>query len=459
MAASATARPLVSIVNFYVYNPDFGTTEETEEEKLLYYYPRDTPIDTKIKHVGLSEALVKFTSTFSEAQPCEIVRTLKTRQSFLNPEGNFWAVLTLTVPTVARQNKDGDAIAYEDEDLHDIIVRNQLLQLYRTFKLLNGSLTYILESFNLKTVRDKLDSFYSQHLPSLRVDPLEVQSTFGGIHFLPLDRNSYLRIQCFIAQTESNLPQIVHTVFLYGDHLVYSGLEQDDMRIIYRYLTSAGFLTPLFSDQPASTRTSASPMPAHVRTGFLIGPENPSDSESPINSPRVYVDGRSESDPLHLVMYHIAGACLCCLVEARVVTDLSFYRRFEAAVNAPLRSIATQVAEQTVQRKNVTTEPQYRYVYFNHMNLALKTSAMTGRARALMAPEVMRTITDMHADFEKKDSGEIIVKGLSDTWVIGKKSEQREVFVVITQKNANLIEINDEVNKLNAAYFNNIFMD
>lgn len=41
--------------------------------------------------------------------------------------------------------------------------------------------------------------------------------------------------------------------------------------------------------------------------------------------------------------------------------------------------------------------------------------------------------------------GETIVKTTSDFWVVGKKSDQREFYVVINQKNANLIEINGKI--------------
>jgi len=37
---------------------------------------------------------------------------------------------------------------------------------------------------------------------------------------------------------------------------------------------------------------------------------------------------------------------------------------------------------------------------------------------------------------------EIIVKAMTDYWVVGKKSDQRELYVILNQKNANLIEVN-----------------
>ena len=45
---------------------------------------------------------------------------------------------------------------------------------------------------------------------------------------------------------------------------------------------------------------------------------------------------------------------------------------------------------------------------------------------------------------DSSDDGEIFVKSCGDSWVVGKKSDQREFYVVINQKNANLIEINGE---------------
>ena len=50
--------------SFFIYNPLYGPTDETEHEKLLFYYPPDTPLDQKLKSVGLSEAMVNFTRYF-----------------------------------------------------------------------------------------------------------------------------------------------------------------------------------------------------------------------------------------------------------------------------------------------------------------------------------------------------------------------------------------------------------
>jgi len=40
------------------------------------------------------------------------------------------------------------------------------------------------------------------------------------------------------------------------------------------------------------------------------------------------------------------------------------------------------------------------------------------------------------------DDAELVVKTSSDCWVVGKRCDKREVYVVVSHKNANLIEIN-----------------
>ena len=40
-----------------------------------------------------------------------------------------------------------------------------------------------------------------------------------------------------------------------------------------------------------------------------------------------------------------------------------------------------------------------------------------------------------------QEDGETFVKTMSDCWIVGRKSDQRELFVILNQKNANLIEI------------------
>jgi len=66
----------------------------------------------------------------------------------------------------------------------------------------------------------------------------------------------------------------------------------------------------------------------------------------------------------------------------------------------------------------------------------------------------------MHADFLKEENlHELLIGTQSDGWIVGRKSDQREFYVVFDQKSANILEINDEVKRLTNAYFKDIFID
>jgi len=50
-----------SLARFFVFDPRLGPTEETEHEKILYYWPPSTPLNRQQSDIGLSEALINFT--------------------------------------------------------------------------------------------------------------------------------------------------------------------------------------------------------------------------------------------------------------------------------------------------------------------------------------------------------------------------------------------------------------
>ena len=51
---------------------------------------------------------------------------------------------------------------------------------------------------------------------------------------------------------------------------------------------------------------------------------------------------------------------------------------------------------------------------------------------------------------------ELCVKLSTDQWVVGKQVDEREVYIIVTTKNSNLIEIMAEVDKLISKEFRNI---
>jgi len=107
-------------------------------------------------------------------------------------------------------------------------------------------------------------------------------------------------------------------------------------------------------------------------------------------------------------------------------------------------------------------EEEYRYIYFNHINLALKTSLK--EKGAMISRDTMGILNTIHSDFEKSTDNisEVIIRTADDRWIVGRKSEQREFFVIFDNArgtSTHLIDINEQVRKLSQTYFNNIFID
>ncbi|KAK6170284.1 hypothetical protein SNE40_018709 [Patella caerulea] len=457
-------RGSVTLKNFFIFNSNYGPREGEEEKKTLFFYPGDTDIDTQIKAIGLCEAIVKFSETFSD-KSCESMHMLKTRQLFLEAEKDFWIIMTVSIP-FSEKTKDGQSyIEYRDDDVQDSVYQAVLLQTYKMFKLFNGTFTNILARSNndVESLKKRLDHFFSRYLLTLKLHQSDLLDVFNGIYFLPLDKNTYLQIQCLINRLEATFPIVKYTAFLYNDQLVWSGLEQDDMRTMYKYLTTSLFPTHLDQElQGATTRTSTSSQGSGHFGKFVTGPTNLDDPDSQGKIPRVFIHSEIDNEECFLLVYKALSATICMLINVNSTMNFDFYRKTDSFLGPQMSKLASDITEQYPKRSAASNaDTQFKFIYFNHMNLAQKTTLhidIRKLSGVNIPQETLRLLGDINADLTRNnEDGETIVKTASDFWVVGKKSDQREFYVVINQKNANLIEINEEVKKLCSTHLNSIF--
>ncbi|XP_045240564.2 vacuolar fusion protein CCZ1 homolog B isoform X2 [Macaca fascicularis] len=399
-----------ALLSFFIYNPRFGPREGEEENKILFYHPNEVEKNEKIRNVGLCEAIVQFTRTFSPSKPAKSLHTQKNRQFFNEPEEHFWMVMVVRNPIIEKQSKDGKpVIEYQEEELLDKVYSSVLQQCYSMYKLFNGTFLKAMEDGGIELLKERLEKFFHRYLQTLHLQSCDLLDIFGGISFFPLDKMTYLKIQSFINRVEESLNIVKYTVFLYNDQLIWSGLEQDDMRILYKYLTTSLF-------------------PRHMEPEAM-------------------------------------SAAVCFMIDASIQPTLDFCRRLDSVVGPQLTVLASDICEQFNINKRMSgseKEPQFKFIYFNHMNLAEKSTVHMRKTPSVsltsVHPDLMKILGDINSDFTRVDEDEeIIVKAMSDYWVVGKKSDRRELYVILNQKNANLIEVNEEVKKLCATQFNNIF--
>ncbi|KAM6320491.1 vacuolar fusion protein CCZ1 homolog isoform 4-T4 [Podargus strigoides] len=412
-----------TLLSFFIYNPKLGPKEGEEEKKILFYHPNEVEKNEKIRNVGLCEAIVQFTRTFSPTKPAKSLHTQKNRQFFHEPEENFWMVMVVRNPIIEK-HKDGKPVyEYQEEEL--------------------------------------------LYLQTLHLQSCDLLDVFCGISFFPLDKMTYLKIQSFINRMEESLNIVKYTAFLYNDQLIWSGLEQDDMRILYKYLTTSLFPRHMEPELAGRDSPIRAEMPGNLQHygRFLTGPLNLNDPEAKCRFPKIFVNTDDTYEELHLIVYKAMSAAVCFMIDASIPPTLEFCRKLDSIVGPQLTVLASDICEQYNINKRISgaeKEPQFKFIYFNHMNLAEKSTIHMRKtpsvSLASVHPDLMKILGDINSDFSRVDEDEeIIVKAMSDYWVVGKKSDQRELYVILNQKNANLIEVNEEVKKLCATQFNNIF--
>lgn len=462
-----TSNTEISLKNFFIYHVSYGQTEGHEEEKVLYFYPRGTKVDVQMKEVGLSEAIVEFTETFS-SDLCDTLQTQKTKKFFSKPEENIWIIMTVNLPTCLVGKEKLDGIEYLPNEVQNPVFLAVLRQAYLAAKLFLGPFQRLIDKENGSPdlLKKKLDFFFTKYLLTLNLKKCDIIDLFQGVQFLPLDKPTFLHAHCFINLVEANFPVVQYSVLLFNEQLVWSGLPAEDAQVVYRYLVNS--LLPCHSSSsPEGKRSTVKP------NRFVTGPENLTDINMTFSNkvPRVFLSHIPHPGFFNLVVYRVRETTLSLLIPGNETIRLDFYRRLDSFLNKRLEKIDSELNEYKEQTSSSgpsnssdALDQDIRFVYFNSMNLATKSilDKKKDPGGQSIPKELLRLLVDVqqHQKWlaESGDlSNETMVKTISDHWVVGKMSNNRQFYIAVERKRANLIEISDEVRKLCDKQLKNIF--
>ncbi|XP_063915286.1 vacuolar fusion protein CCZ1 homolog isoform X2 [Zophobas morio] len=447
----------VELRNFFIFNSQFGPKEGEELKKILYYYPITDNADVQIKNVGLVEGIIQFTGTFKPSTPVNSLHTQKMRQLYFQPEKNFWIVMTLNLPIVAKGKDSSNQTEYLEDDVQDNVYEAVLKQAYNTYRLFWGTFEHSIENHDIGTLKTRLEHFYKAYLKTLKLAHADILNVFCGIQYLPLDKLTFLRVQCFINCLECTYPEIEYTAFLYNDHLIWSGLEPKDMKIVYQYLI--GTLLPANMETElqggSMPRNSLSPFAALHHGRFITGPTNLKTAKTVGKIPKVFLFASGKGVSCHLVVYRALSATVCLFMKVDKELSLQLFKDMDEYVSPKLTTIVSDISEycskQVITPSNVP-ENSPRFIYFNKLNLAYKSTAHLDNKQSgniACTKESLKIMADMN---NKRGllghSSEMIVKTMNDYWVVAKNSNSREFYVALQQKNASLIDISEEIKKL-----------
>ncbi|CAG9768042.1 unnamed protein product [Ceutorhynchus assimilis] len=459
----------IELQSFFIFNSAFGPKEGDLEgdqlKKILYYYPSTDNTRVQEDNVGLVEGIVQFTQTFNPSSPVSSLHTSKLRQLYFQPEPDFWVVLTLTLPIVTKVKENATSVEYLEEDLQDNVYEAALKQAYYMYRLFWGTFQNTLDKNDLDTLKLRMEIFFTAYLKSIKISNLDILTIFGGIQYLPLDRQTFLNIQCFVNFIESKWNYIAHTAFLYNEHIIWSGLEPNDMQMIYQYLT--GTLLPANVETElqggSMPRNTASPFISLHHGRFITGPTNLKQAKTIGKVPKVYLFSQGQVREYHLVVYRALSATVCFFIEGKTELALNDFKALDEFINPKLSSIVNDIAEycskQVVTPSSTPETP--KFIYFNKLNLAYKSSVHLDNkhtGNVTCNKDSLRVMSDMkHTNSYLGLDGENIVKTTNDYWVFSKTSNLREFYIVLQQKNASLIGISEEVKRLCETELDRIF--
>jgi hypothetical protein len=326
-------------------------------------------------------------------------------------------------------------------------------QAYDAFHFFNGRMATVVEKRDPDVLRACLTHYLTPFVADLNLERTNLFDALHGIQFLPVEKNVYLSIQAFVNGTEQSFPAVEETAILYHEHLVWSGFDQAATRALY-----ALHVRRLRVAEPDAGATPFSMLDvAELDEPNAVDADDGScGGAAPLvrglGDRRLYV---WQSNGVYCVwlMRRVAGLRQLC-------EQLRQFAEPHTSAVAPLlaQQHTTAYAAPATALSGSSLQP-HRYIYFNHMNLALKTS-LRARGRTF-TPQVMRAMCDMHADFAKQSNGELMVKTSDDIWLVGRKADHREFVVVfdrVKSSAANLIEVHDEVRRLSNTFFASIFL-
>ena len=369
----------------------------------------------------------------------------------------------------------------------------------------------------------------------------DLVDALDGMRFLPVDRRLYLRAQYVVNLVQTAHPAVRHALLLHNEQLVWSSLSREATRELQRYLVhdllAAPPPPPTAAERRAGSRraeefnaAAAAPLSAsdgglaislalaHLRLrsaqaapplggAFVVGAGDPmQEGRASVAVPRVFIeeqpgdggdgdDGGGAGAPpaaaasaapwrcsvYRLVVYQLQHTAVALLVDDSAADAWgapSWYEGVAATLAAELPALSAQLADQ--HSRHQAHEDPFRYVYFNRLNLAVKTSvrgggsgggggggggggaggARAGRVGRLgLSSALSALLNRTHADLAEGEVREVALKSSADGWLVGQVSGSRELYMLFDAKYTNLSEVHQEMLALKAQNFSNIFMD
>lgn len=397
-----------------------------EEADILACYPSSMDHMTQESIVGLCQGFSAFTSQFQESEAeCHTIAAKNCIYFLRQVSEDVFVVLIVQHPGSG------------ERPIESGVLSAILKHLLNTYLLLHGE--FLGSSFNL---------FLQVYLPAIDFTQLRFFTDINGFQFMPLDKSCFMQVQHVLSAISAYSPSLIESVScIYNHKLLYAGLNNDDMMVLYNMEQPhlRGLFDYMSSPSCPSTPSSSSSV-------FLTGPLRVTSPTADL--PVIFLNSQAR----RLLAYTRAGVCIYVVLHddetmdaLRISTDLC------AMLDDALDTLGPVLAEQA--RSSRGTKDPFRFLYFNRMNMALKSS-LHDRSRSL-STDLIQMLMKLHHDLNSEASPEeIIVKTRTSGWIVGKRDsiESREYFLLLDDSITELHEVQAQVDEFASIYLTGIHM-
>ncbi|BFF99264.1 vacuolar fusion protein CCZ1 homolog [Drosophila madeirensis] len=453
----------VTLRSFYVFNSSFGEKEGEEHKKVLYYHPNDIELNTKIKDVGLSEAIIRFTGTFTTEDDCKALHTQKTTQLFYQPEPGYWLVLVLNVPKEIRLKEGVEVADYRGGEVSDRIYRAVLSQCYQMYRFQHGTLASVgagLEQVDERRelLSEQLLQFYEKYLTSLKdLAHCDIIDMLHSIQYLPLDKSLFLRAHNF-GMLCATFPVIKQSIMFYNEQIVCGGkLSAGDLYSLHAYIVH-NVLALESSSASAATPVLKRCISECQARGFVrCQPDDGQEEAPPLT---VYLTIENQATPHYLLIYRALHITLCLFLDANEpAPKQELYDELHAYIAPQLtclaRDIASEVAKEALAHPvpdsgSASNDSAPKYLFINEQSLQHHTNLH----RNGVPRNVMSVIADLANPGEHLDvadaapTEELQVKTTNDYWIVKRRCNWRQYYVILCNSKATLLDVTQEAKRI-----------
>ncbi|KAL9643347.1 hypothetical protein ABK040_014802 [Willaertia magna] len=327
------------------------------------------------------------------------------------------------------------------------------------------------------------DIYWKNHL---QFQSFNIFNLLNGLQFLPIQTNSFLIIQTFMNRlfqftlqnwtlnlinntlqstvvnntTTLQQPKIIGGLFFYENYLIFNGnVTHEDCKIIsdHLFLLLDDKLKKVNVTQQLTLQQGLINSYGTYLTGLI--------EENKFIAPKVYINNRE----CQVVVFKYQKIVLFLIVDhynqqqsnldnnkgnssCEDVVIYNYYSKLREWMNGELNGLNKHVSEAINRITNF--DDAYKYIYFNQMNLAIKSSILTNSLTNTMK-EALQMVCHLHTQIKQSKDGlkDVIVRNRKDSWIVGKYFAEREFFIIFDQKNYSLLEVHEQTQRITKLFF------